>query len=42
VRTIAIADNDSLVGHLEASSIDAMISLGDLWDKTNREGEGKT
>ena len=34
MRVIAIADNDSLVGHLEASSIDVLISLGDLWDKT--------
>jgi hypothetical protein len=34
MRAIAIADNDSLVGHLEASSIDVLISLGDLWDKT--------
>ena len=34
MRAIAIADNDSLVGHLEASSIDVLISLGDLWDRT--------
>ena len=34
MRAIAIADNDSLVGHLEASSTDVLISLGDLWDKT--------
>ena len=34
MRAIAIADNDSLVGYLEASSIDVLISLGDLWDTT--------
>ena len=35
MRAIAIADNDSLVGHFdEASSIDVLISLGDLRDKT--------
>ena len=34
MRAIAIADNDAPVGHLEASSVDVLISLGDLWDRT--------
>jgi predicted phosphodiesterase len=34
MRAIAIADDDSLVGHLDTSSVDVLISLGDLWDAT--------
>ncbi len=34
VRTIVIADDDALVGHLEAGPVDLLISLGDLWDST--------
>jgi Icc-related predicted phosphoesterase len=29
-----IADDDSLIGHLDAGSVDVLISLGDLWDAT--------
>ena len=32
MRAIVIADDDSLVGHLEPGPIDLLVSLGDLWD----------
>ncbi len=32
MRAIVIADDDSLVGHLESGPIDLLVSLGDLWD----------
>ena len=34
MKVIAIADDDSLVGHLEATQADLLISLGDIWDAT--------
>jgi Icc-related predicted phosphoesterase len=32
MRVIAIADDDSLIGQLDAVSVDLLLSLGDLWD----------
>lgn len=34
MRIIAIADGDSLVGHMGDFSADLLISLGDVWDTT--------
>ncbi len=34
MRILAIADDDSLVGHLDPGPIDLLVSLGDLWDAT--------
>lgn len=34
LRAVVIADDDGLVGHLEAGPVDLLISLGDLWDST--------
>jgi Icc-related predicted phosphoesterase len=34
MRILAIADDDSLIGHLEPAKIDVLLSLGDLWDAT--------
>ena len=34
MNVIAIADDDSLVDHLEATQADLLISLGDIWDAT--------
>lgn len=32
MKAIAIADDDSLVGHLEGGSVDLLLCLGDLWN----------
>lgn len=32
MQAIVIADDDSLVGHLEYKSVDLLLCLGDLWD----------
>lgn len=34
MKAIVIADEDALVGHLEASGVDLLISLGDLWESS--------
>ena len=34
MKVIAIADDDSLVGHLDVTQPDLLISLGDIWDNT--------
>lgn len=34
MRTIVIADDDSLVGRMAGEKADFLISLGDLWDST--------
>jgi len=34
MRIVAIADDDSLVGHLEEDKVDVLLSLGDLWDNS--------
>ncbi len=34
IRAIAIADDDGLVGKLEGTSAELLISLGDIWDGT--------
>ena len=34
MRVIVIADDDSLVGHMEDESADVLISAGDIWDST--------
>jgi Icc-related predicted phosphoesterase len=34
MRTIIIADDDSLVEHLDQDGTDLLLSLGDLWDST--------
>jgi Icc-related predicted phosphoesterase len=34
MRVVAIADDDSLIGHLEPGKTDVLLSLGDLWDAT--------
>lgn len=36
IRALAIADDDSLVGHLDGSA-ELLISLGDIWDRTIEE-----
>ena len=32
MRALAIADDDSLIGHLDPGPIDLLLCLGDLWD----------
>ncbi len=32
MKAIAIADDDSLVGHLDCGPVDVLLCLGDLWD----------
>jgi len=34
MRFLVIADDDSLIGHLDPGPIDVLLSLGDLWDAT--------
>jgi Icc-related predicted phosphoesterase len=34
MRILAIADDDSLIGHLALDSVELLISLGDIWDST--------
>ena len=34
LRALAIADDDSLVGHLDPGPIDLLFCLGDLWDSS--------
>ena len=41
MRAIAIADDDGMVGHLDAGPVDLLISLGDLWDATIEKAYAK-
>ena len=41
LRAVVIADDDGLVGHLEAGPVDLLISLGDLWDSTIEKARGR-
>lgn len=34
MKVIAIADDDSLVGHMAEESAEVLLSLGDIWDST--------
>lgn len=34
VRIVALADDDSLVGHFADTAAGLLISLGDVWDAT--------
>ncbi len=40
MRIIAIADDDSLIGHLETEPIDLLLCLGDLWDGSIEKAYG--
>jgi Icc-related predicted phosphoesterase len=41
IRSLVIADDDSLIGHLEPSEVDLLISLGDLWDASIERAYGR-
>ncbi len=41
MKAIAIADDDSLVGHLECEPIDLLLCLGDLWDAGLEKAYGR-
>ena len=41
MKAVVIADDDGLIGHLEAKEVDVLISLGDLWDSTIEKAVAK-
>jgi Icc-related predicted phosphoesterase len=41
MRVIVIADDDSLVGHMENEAADVLISAGDIWDSTSEKAQAK-